>query len=164
MRASIGVTGYPASTHSLRRRANAPPHSRGLCVAAGTAPSPFLDGRKSAVSTACANVCASICVTGYPKIGKLPVPSRHRSPILSQTVRGGQHSPITVSRQSRIRHVNFPCQHACMHRIETHRKQTDCAVAPSLYDLRADCAPPPAQSQHLFSVAKSVMSTACAKM
>jgi hypothetical protein len=133
-------------------------------VAAGTAPSPFLDGRKSAASPAHANVWASILVTGYPKIGKLPAPSRHRSPMLSQTLRGSQHSPITVSRQSEIGHVNYPCQHACMHRIETHRKQTDCAVAPSLSDLPADCAPPPAQSQHLFSVAKSVMSTACAKM
>jgi hypothetical protein len=40
-----------------RRRAIAPPHARRLCLAAGTVPSPFLDSRKSAASTARANVC-----------------------------------------------------------------------------------------------------------
>jgi hypothetical protein len=54
----------------------------------GTVPSPILDGRKSTASTARANMCASILVTGYPKIGKLPAPSRHRFPRRPKTVRG----------------------------------------------------------------------------
>ena len=166
-------------------------------------------------------MCASILVTGYPKIGKRPAPSRHRSAPRSQTVRGSRHSPITVSRQSKIGRVDRPRQRVCKHLsdripqdrqtaravapslpdaladcarqpaqphhrfstvenrarqlpmptcracigvIETHREQTGCAVAPSVSDFRAHCAPAPAQSQHLFSVAKSVMSTAFTKM
>ena len=33
-----------------------------------------------------------------PKVGTRPAPSRHRSPTLSQTVRGHRHSPNTISR------------------------------------------------------------------
>ena len=86
------VTGCPRSQNCPRPRAIAPPHARRLCLAAGTVPSPFLDSRKSAASTARANKCASILVTGYPKDAKLPAPSRHRSPTLSQTVRGSRSS------------------------------------------------------------------------
>ena len=45
------------------------------------------------------NGCKLKCeFTGSPKVGKLPAPSRHRSPTRSQTVRGSRHSPITSSR------------------------------------------------------------------
>ena len=37
-----------------------------------------------------------------PEVAKLPAPSRHRSPTRSQTVLGSRHSPIAVSRQSKI--------------------------------------------------------------
>ena len=38
-----------------------------------------------------------------PKVGKLPAPSRHRSPTLSHTVRGHGHTPAAVSRWSKNR-------------------------------------------------------------
>ncbi len=92
------VTGYPRSPNCPRRRAIAIPHARRLCAAAGTVPSPFLDGRKSAASTTCTKVRSCKHVSDrIPTIAKLPAPSRHRNPTRSQTVRGSWHSPITVS-------------------------------------------------------------------
>ena len=44
---------------------------------------------------------ASIGVTGYPRSGKLPAPLCHRSPALSQTVRGGRLTPAAASRSSK---------------------------------------------------------------
>ena len=41
----------------MRRRTIAPRHSRRLCAAAGTVPSPFLDGRESVTLTSHAYVC-----------------------------------------------------------------------------------------------------------
>ena len=55
-------------------------------------------------------VYASILVTGYPEVAKLPAPSRHRSPTRSQTVLGSRHSSIAVSRQSKIGRVDRPRQ------------------------------------------------------
>jgi hypothetical protein len=66
-----------------RRRAIAARHARRLCAAAGTARSPFLDSRKSAASTARANVRASILVTGYRKVSK---PARAVAPSLPDTL------------------------------------------------------------------------------
>ena len=60
----------------------------------------------------------TIGATGWPKIGKLPAPSRHRSPTRSQTVRASRHSPITVSRWSRIGRLDRPRQHVCKHRCD----------------------------------------------
>jgi len=60
------VNGYQRSANSLRRRASALPHSRGLCMPASAAPSPFLDGRKSDHRPpARRNLCPSVGVTGY---------------------------------------------------------------------------------------------------
>jgi hypothetical protein len=39
-----------------------PPHARRLCIAAASAPSPFLDSRKSAASTARQRVCKHLTV------------------------------------------------------------------------------------------------------
>ena len=90
----------------LPRCAIAPRHSRRLCAAAGTLPPPFIDGRKSVPSTAHANMHTSIGVTGYRRSGKLPAPLCHRSPALSQTVRGhGDAAPtrrIALSRSARL--------------------------------------------------------------
>ena len=51
-------------------------------------------------------MCASIGVTGYRRSGKLPAPLCHRSPALSQTVRGhGDAAPtrrIALSRSARL--------------------------------------------------------------
>jgi hypothetical protein len=51
-------------------------------------------------------MCASIGVTGYRRSGRLPAPSRHRSPAVSQTVRGhGDAAPtrrIARSRSARL--------------------------------------------------------------
>jgi len=67
--------------------------------------------------------------------------------------------------RGKICHVHRPprCEHASV-LLETQGRKTACPVAQSLSDTLADCARPPAQSQHHFSVAKSVTSTAHAKM
>ena len=101
LRASIGVTGYPRSANCPRRRAITPSQSRRPCATAGTVPSPFLDGPKSAPPPARVHLCASIGVTRYPRSGKLPAPSRHRSPTFSQTVRDSRLSPTAASRWSK---------------------------------------------------------------
>jgi hypothetical protein len=72
LRASIGVTGYPRSANCPRRRAIALPYSRRLRATAGTVPSPFLDGPKSAPPPARVHLCASIGVTGYPRSAECP--------------------------------------------------------------------------------------------
>ena len=72
MCATIGVTGYPRSASCPRRRAVALPHSRRRRAAAGSVPSPFLDGPKSVAPTTCANLRASIGVTGYPRSANCP--------------------------------------------------------------------------------------------
>ena len=113
MCASIGVTGYRGTASCPRFRAIAPRHARRLCAPAGTVPSPCLDGRKSAASTARANMCTSISVTGYPKIGKQPAPSRHRFLTIPHPVRASRHSPITVSRWSKIGRLDRPRKHVC---------------------------------------------------
>ena len=118
MCASTGVTGYPRSASCPRRRAIALRHSRRLCAAAGTLPPPLLDGRKSVLSTAHANMHASIGVTGCPRSGKLPAPSRHRSPALMQTVRGSRLSPTAASRSSKIGRAHDLRQLACKHRCD----------------------------------------------
>ena len=79
-------------------------------------PPPFLDGRKSAASTARANMCAKRRYDWIPKVGKLPAPSRHRSPTLSQTVRASRYSPITVSRWLKSCPIDRPRQHMCKRR------------------------------------------------
>jgi hypothetical protein len=99
--ASIGVTGYPRSANCPRRRAITPSQSRRPCATAGTVPSPFLDGPKSAPPPARVHLCASIGVTRYPRSGKLPAPSRHRSPTFSQTARDSRLSPTAASRWSK---------------------------------------------------------------
>ena len=53
-----------------------------------------------------------------PKVGKLPVPSRHRPPTLSHTVRASRHSPIIVSRRSKICPIVRPRKHGCKHRCD----------------------------------------------
>ena len=76
------------------------------CAASRTLPPPLLDARKSVPSTARANMCASIGVTGYRRSGKLPAPLCHRSPALSQTVRGHGDAALTrriaLSRSARL--------------------------------------------------------------
>ena len=52
------------------------------------------------------SMCASIGVTGYRRSGKLPAPLCHRSPALSQTVRGHGDAALTrriaLSRSARL--------------------------------------------------------------
>ncbi len=129
-------------------------HSTRLCTAAGTVAPPLLDGRKSVPSRAHANMHASIGVTGYPRSGKLPAPSRHRSPARSQTVRGSRLTPAAASRWSKVGPIARPRQHACKHRCDRIPKvrQTARAVAPSLCGTLADCARQPAHSRRRFSM------------
>ena len=53
-----------------------------------------------------------------PEVSKQPASSLHRSPTLSQTVRGYGHSPTSASRQSKIGPGNFPSEHACKPRYD----------------------------------------------
>ena len=53
------------------------------------------------------HACKSRC-DRIPKISIQPASSRHRSPTRSQTVRRHGHSPTTVSRRSKIGHVDQP--------------------------------------------------------
>ncbi len=57
-RQHASATGNPREALSLRRRTIAPRHSRILCAATGSAPSPSLDSRKSVPSTSRANMVA----------------------------------------------------------------------------------------------------------
>ena len=75
-----------------------------VCTACGTCStftiaSPFIDGRKSVPSITRANMHASIGVTGYPRSGKLPAPSRHRAPSLSHTLAGCARRPAHSRRR-----------------------------------------------------------------
>ena len=92
-----------------------------------------------------------------PEVSKQPASSLHRSPTLSQTVRGQGHSPITVSRWSKIGRVDRLRQLACKHRYDriAQDRQTARAVAPSLPDTLADCAWPRAQSHLRFSTVEN---------
>ena len=136
------------SANRPRRHTIALPHSRRLCAAAGSLPPPLLDARKSVPFTARANMHASIGVTGYPRSGKLPAPSRHRSPTLSQAVRGGRLTPAAASRCSKICPIDRPRQHAYKHRCDRIPKvrQTARAVVSSLSGTLADCARPRGRS------------------
>jgi hypothetical protein len=53
-----------------------------------------------------------------PEVSKQPASSLHRSPTLSQTVRGHGHTPTSASRQSKIGPVDQPRQHACKPRYD----------------------------------------------
>jgi hypothetical protein len=92
-----------------------------------------------------------------PSVNKQPAPSRQRSPTLLRTVRGSRHSPITVSRWSKIGRVDRSRKRVCKHlcdRIPQDR-QTARAVAPSLSHALADCAPRPAQPHHRFPMVQN---------
>ena len=75
--------------------APSPSHTLAYCARQpAQPPSPFLDGPKSAPSSARATtwVQASVC-DWIPKVGILPAPSRRRPLTLSHTVRASRHSP-----------------------------------------------------------------------
>jgi hypothetical protein len=119
MCASIGVTRIPkVGKLPAPSRHRSPRLSQAVRASERSPPSPFLDGRKSVPSTARANKCASIGVTRIPKVGKLPAPSRHRPPILSQTARDSRHSPTAVSRWSKICPAARPRPLVCKHRCD----------------------------------------------
>ena len=92
---------YPHwSTNCLRRRAITLRRSRRLCAASGTTASRWsrighwhIDGP---LEHAHAHRCRPI-----PMISKQPASSHRRSPTLSQTVRGSQHTPAAVSPPSK---------------------------------------------------------------
>jgi hypothetical protein len=102
MRASIGVTGDPGSAN-------------GTCWPESVdrwAPVSIATSRVDHTATRWPTVhlhhsTKSVRET-RAKVSELPAPSHHRSPTLSQTVRGSQHTPITVSRCSKIDPVDHP--------------------------------------------------------
>ena len=117
--ASVGEAGYPRSANCPRRRAIALPHSRRLCARQPVQPR-ITVSRWSKICPidrprqhGCKHRCDRI-----PKVGKLPAPSRHRSPTLSQTVRVSRHSPMFVSRWSKIGPIVFPRQLVCERRCD----------------------------------------------
>ena len=72
-------------------------------------------------------MCAKHRRDRKPIVSKLPTPSRHRSPTLSQTVRGCRCSPITVSRWSKI------CP------IDRRRHDVGASVGEAGYPRSANC-------------------------
>ena len=91
-----------------------------------------------------------IFVTGYPRSGKLPAPSCHRSPTLLQAVRGSRLTPAAACRCSKICPFNRPCQYAhARHRCDrlTKVRQTARAVVPSLSGTLAGCEHPRNRAQ-----------------
>jgi hypothetical protein len=119
MCATIGVTGYPRSASCPRRRAVALPHSRRRRAAAGSVPSPFLDGPKSVAPTTCANLRASIGVTGYPRSANCP---RHRAIALPHSRRrratAGSVPPLHLDGPNQSRPPLAPNLLACNHRCD----------------------------------------------
>ena len=110
-----------AHTHEYRRAYIYATHHALHVASSILSISALLDSRKSVPSTARANMRASLGMTGYQR-SKQPASSLHRSPTLSQTVRGHGHSPVTVSRQSKICPIDRPRQHACKHRCDRRPK------------------------------------------
>ena len=94
-----------------------------------------------------------------PEVSIQPASSHHRSPTRSQTVRRHGLSPTTASRRSKIGHVDQPHHHACKSRSdripEVSIQHTACAVAPSLPDTLAYCAPPRGRPHHRFSTVEN---------
>ena len=126
--------------------------------------------RGSRLTPAAASRCSKICPVDrprqhvrkhlrdrIPRVGKLPAPSRHRSPALTQAVRGSRLTPAAASRCSKICPVHRPRQHACKHRCDRIPKvrQTARAVTPSLSHTLADCARQPAHSRRRFAMVEN---------
>ena len=124
-------------------------HARRLCAAAGTAPSPFLDSRESAASTARAIVCR--CKHLLPNAqGRNPKVRQTACPVapslsatLANRVPARASAADPAHRWSKIGRVARPHQYACNDRGGRNPKvrQTACAVAPSLSDTSPDHAP-----------------------
>ena len=168
MCASIGVTGDPRSANCPRRRAIALPHSRRLYAAAGSRPPPLLDARKSVPSTARADMCASIGVTGDPRSANCP---RRRAIALPHSRRlyaaaGSRPPPLLDARKSVPSTARADmCASIGVTGDPRSANCTVCAVAHMLSDTRFDCARPRAQSpQPLLDGRKSIASTTGATM
>ena len=95
MCASISVSGIARRANRLRRCAIARQHARSLCSATGTVAPPFIDGRKSVPSRAHTKMHAKPEGAEILRSGKLPAPSRHRSQLLSHSVRRLAQAPPT---------------------------------------------------------------------
>ena len=67
-----------------------------------------------------------------PEVAKLPAPSRHRSPTRSQTVLGSRHSPIAVSRQSKISRIDSP-RHSIL--VTGYPRSENCPLAFMVLDV-----------------------------
>jgi hypothetical protein len=153
MCASIGVTGDPRAANCPRRRAIALPHSRRLCAAAASLPPPLLDARKSVPSTAGANMCASIGVTGDPRAANCTVsavaPSLSHSRFDCARPRAQSPQPLLDGRKS-IASTTGATMCASIGATRDPRSGTLSAVAAQmLSDTGFGCARPRAQSPHL---------------
>jgi hypothetical protein len=141
----LATTEGPETLRSGKRpapsRDRSRPRSQTVRRLAQAPPTPFIDGRKSVVSRAHANMRATTEGAEILRSGNLPALSRDRSRPLSQTVRGSPLTPAAASRRSKIGPIDRPRQHV--------RKRCDWipkvwqparAVAPSLSGTLADCA------------------------
>jgi hypothetical protein len=108
-------------SQTVRRLAQAPP-------------TPFIDGRKSVASRAHANMRATTDGAEFLRSGNLPAPLRHRSRLLSQTVRRLAQAPPTPFRDGRKIGRVGPHQHAWNDRggRNLEVRQPARAIAPSL--------------------------------
>jgi hypothetical protein len=123
------------SATRLRRCAIARRHARSLCAATGTVAPPFIDGRESVASLAHTNMRAKPEGAEIPRSGKQPAPSRHRSRLLSQTVRRLAQAPLTPfidGRKSVVSHAHTNMRATTEGGRNPKVRQTACPVAPSL--------------------------------
>jgi hypothetical protein len=116
-----------------------------MCRLAKAPPTPFIDGRKSVASRAHTNARATTERAEILRSGKLPAPSRHRSRLLSQTVRRLAQAPPTPfidgrkSVASRA-HTNMRANPEGAEILRSGPVNA-CPVAPSLSDTSPDHVP-----------------------
>jgi hypothetical protein len=116
-----------------------------MCRLAQALPAPFIDGRKSVASRAHTNARATTERAEILRSGKLPAPSRHRSRLLSQTVRRLAQAPPTPfidgrkSVASRA-HTNMRANPEGAEILRSGPVNA-CPVAPSLSDTSPDHVP-----------------------
>ncbi len=153
----------PRSENCLRHRSSALGHSHRLYAAAGTAPSPFLDSRESAASTARAIVCR--CKHLLPNAqGRNPKVRQAACPVapslsatLADRVPARASAADPVHRWSKIGRVARPHQYACNDRggRNLEVRQPARAIVPSLSGTLADRALQPAHSRRRFSMVEN---------
>ena len=157
---------YPKSANCLRRRAIALPHSPRLCATAGTAPSPFLDGRKSVPSYSRINLCASVGVTGSSRSATCPRRHAIALPHSRRLCAPAGAAPITGSRWSKIGRGHHLRQLRASTGVTGYPRSANCPRrrAVTLPHSRRLCAAAGSVPPPLLDGRKSVAPTTCANL